>query len=57
MEPSAADIPSGLDDLYVGRLIPLDGGDLGPDAAFGSNAQLPCFMSLRRNLELDRFLG
>ncbi len=42
----------GLDDLYVGTLVPLDDGDLGDNAAFGSGERTPFFLSLRRNLEL-----
>ena len=42
----------GLDDLYVGTLVPLDDGDLGDNAAFGSGERTPFFLSLRRNVEL-----
>ena len=42
----------GLDDLYVGTLIPLKDVDLGDNAAFGSGEQTPFFLSLRRNIEL-----
>jgi S-DNA-T family DNA segregation ATPase FtsK/SpoIIIE len=43
---------SGLDRVYAGTLIPLDDGDLGDNAAFGSAELIPCFLSLRHNLEL-----
>jgi energy-coupling factor transporter ATP-binding protein EcfA2 len=43
---------SDLDHVYAGTLIPLDGGDLGENASFGSAERIPCFLSLRRNLEL-----
>lgn len=42
----------GLDDLYVGALVPADDGDLGLNATFGSGEQTPFFLSLRHNVEL-----
>ena len=50
---TAAPFIPGLDDLYVGSLVPADDGDLGLNATFGSGEQTPFFMSLRRNVELS----
>ena len=41
-----------LDHVYAGTLIPLDDGDLGENASFGSTERIPGFLSLGRNLEL-----
>jgi DNA segregation ATPase FtsK/SpoIIIE, S-DNA-T family len=43
---------SGLDHVYAGTLTPLDDGDLGENASFGSTERIPGFLSLRHNLEL-----
>jgi len=43
----------GLDDLYVGSLVPVDDADLGDNAAFGSGEHTPFFLTLRRNVELS----
>jgi DNA segregation ATPase FtsK/SpoIIIE, S-DNA-T family len=42
----------GVDRVYAGRLTPVDDGDLGDNAAFGSTAEVPFFLSLRQNLEV-----
>jgi S-DNA-T family DNA segregation ATPase FtsK/SpoIIIE len=42
----------GLGQVYMGRLIPLEDGDLGDNASFGSTARLPYFLPLRDNLEV-----
>jgi energy-coupling factor transporter ATP-binding protein EcfA2 len=43
---------SDLGHIYAGTLIPLDDGDLGDNASFGSSDRIPAFLSLRNNLEL-----
>ncbi len=42
----------GVDRVYAGRLTPVDDGDLGDNAAFGSTAEIPFFLSLKQNLEI-----
>ena len=49
---ASAPVIPGLDDLYVGTLIPIDDDDLGDNAAFGSEEQTPFFLSLHRNVDL-----
>lgn len=50
---AASPVIPGLDDLYVGSLVPVDDADLGDNAAFGSGEQTPFFLTLRRNVELS----
>jgi S-DNA-T family DNA segregation ATPase FtsK/SpoIIIE len=38
--------------LYAGGLAPLEDGDLGPNARFGTEALVPLFVSLRQNVQI-----
>jgi len=47
------DLVVGVHSLFAGTLTPLADRDLGPNANFGTEAQVPLFLSLRRNLQIS----
>ena len=44
---------AGVHSLFAGMLTPLADRELGPNANFGTEAQVPLFLSLRRNLQIS----